>query len=102
MMADTTLLDVEAARGKVEKLRAVHSEYVGLVSTLRSELQKHEKCWGSDSFGRAFEKGYAAGFVTYDGNLDVVGSNLEATAGNIDGAVGALQAQDEVNATAVS
>ncbi len=101
-MAGTTRLDAEAARGKAEKLRAIHGEYVNLLSTLHSSLQQHEKCWGSDSFGKAFEKGYTESLATYRGNADIVGSNLEATAGNIDGAVDALQAQDEANAAAIS
>jgi uncharacterized protein YukE len=102
MMSGITRIDVDAVRHKAEKLRAIHGEYVNLVSTLRSALQQHEKCWGSDSFGRAFEKGYVGNLATYDRNTDVVGNNLDATAGNIDSAATSLQNQDEANAATIS
>lgn len=101
-MADTTRIDVEAVRHKADKLRAIHGEYVSLVATLRDTLQRHEKCWGSDKFGQAFEKGYLGNLTAYNGNADVVENNLEATAGNIDSAVTSLQQQDEANATTLS
>ncbi|MFD8493077.1 hypothetical protein [Amycolatopsis sp. NPDC059657] len=97
-MAGITRIDVEAVRHKADKLRAIHGEYVSLVSTLRGTLQQHEKCWGSDKFGQAFEKGYLGNLTTYNGNADVVGNNLNATAGNIDSAVTSLLEQDEANA----
>jgi hypothetical protein len=101
-VAGITRIDVEAVRRKAEKLRAIHGDYADLVSALRSTLQQHDKCWGADSFGRAFEQGYGGNLAAYNTNTDVVGSNLDAVAGNIDAAVTSLQGQDEANAATIS
>lgn len=101
-MAGLTRLDVEALRGKVDKLRTVHGQYVGLVADLRDALQRHDKCWGADSFGRAFENGYAGNLAAYEGNVDVLGNNMATTADNIDSAAASLQSQDDANAATLS
>lgn len=101
IMADVMRIDVEAVRHKMDKLRAIHRDYVSHVAALRGTLQQYEKCWGSDKFGKAFEKGYTENLTAYYDNVDVIGNNLDATAGNIDSAVTSLQGQDETNATTI-